>query len=82
MVDIKTTKSARFTRDQFNQLVGYYVLHDIGGNDGDRDITITSLGVYYSRYGELRTFPVASLIGNGYSSFVKWFRMKMKETYP
>jgi len=82
MVDIKTTKSARFTRDQFNQLMGYYILHDIGGIDGDRNITITSLGVYYSRYGELCTFPVAPLIGKEYSSFVKWFRKKMKETYP
>jgi hypothetical protein len=82
MVDIKTTKSARFTRDQFNQLVGYYILHDIGGIDGDRNITITSLGVYYSRYGKLCTFPVAPLIGKEFSSFVKWFRGKMKETYP
>ena len=82
MVDIKTTKSARFTKDQFNQLVGYYILHDIGGIDGDRNITITSLGVYYSRYGELCTFPIAPLIGKGYPSFVKWFRKKMKETYP
>ena len=82
MVDIKTTKSARFTRDQFNQLVGYYILHDIGGIDGDRNITITSLGVYYSRYGELCTFPIAPLIGKEYSAFVKWFKKKMKETYP
>lgn len=81
MVDIKTTKSARFTRDQFNQLVGYYILHDIGGIDGDRNITITRLGVYYSRYGELCTFPIAPLIGKQYSTFVKWFRKKMKETY-
>lgn len=81
MVDIKTTKSAKFTRDQFNQLVGYYILHDIGGIDGDRNITITSLGIYYSRYGELCTFPVAPPFGKGYSSFVKWFRKKMKETY-
>lgn len=82
LVDIKTIKSARFTRDQFNQLVGYYILHDIGGIDGERNITITSLGVYYSRYGELCTFPVAPLLGKAYSSFLKWFRKKMRETYP
>ena len=82
LADIKTTKSAKFTRDQFNQLIGYYILHDIGGVDGDYNLTVTTLGVYYSRYGELCTFPVAPLIGRGYSSFVKWFREKMKETYP
>jgi hypothetical protein len=82
LVDIKTTKSAKFTRNQFNQLIGYYILHDIGGIDGDYSLTITTLGVYYSRYGELCTFPVEPLIGRGYSSFVKWFREKMKETYP
>ena len=81
LVDIKTTKSAKFTRNQFNQLIGYYILHDIGGIDGDYNLTITTLGVYYSRYGELCTFPVAPLIGRGYSSFVNWFRKKMKETY-
>jgi hypothetical protein len=82
LVDIKTTKSAKFTRNQFNQLIGYYILHDIGGVDGDCNLTITTLGVYYSRYGELCTFPVEPLIGRGYSSFVKWFRKKMKEIYP
>ena len=82
LVDIKTTKSAKFTRNQFNQLIGYYILHDIGGIDGDYNLTITTLGVYYSRYGELCTFPVAPLIGRGYSSFVNWFRKKMKEIYP
>ena len=82
LVDIKTTKSAKFTRNQFNQLIGYYILHDIGGIDGDYNLTVMTLGVYYSRYGELCTFPVEPLIGRGYSSFVKWFRKKMKETYP
>ena len=82
LVDIKTTKSAKFTRNQFNQLIGYYILHDIGGIDGDYNLNITTLGVYYSRYGELCTFPVEPLIGRGYSSFVNWFRKKMKETYP
>ena len=81
LVDIKTTKSAKFNRDQFNQLVGYYILHDIGGIDGDCNINITRLGVYYSRYGELCAFPTAPLIGKEYSSFIKWFRKKMKETY-
>jgi len=82
LVDIKTTKSAKFTRNQFNQLIGYYILHDIGGIDGDYNLSITTLGVYYSRYGELCTFAVEPLIGKGYSSFVNWFRKKMKETYP
>jgi len=82
LVDIKTTKSAKFTRNIFNQLIGYYILHDIGGIDGDYNITVTTLAVYYSRYGELCTFPIAPLIGRGYSSFVKWFRKKIKETYP
>jgi len=82
LVDIKTTKAARFRRAQFNQLIGYYILHDIGGINGDYDIFITTLGVYYSRYGELCTFPVEPLIGRGYSSFVNWFRKKMKEIYP
>jgi len=82
LVDIKTTKAAKFTRNQFNQLIGYCILHDIGGIGGDYNLSVTTLGVYYSRYGELCTFPVAPLIGRGYSSFVNWFRKKMTETYP
>jgi hypothetical protein len=82
LVDIKTTTSAEFKRKHFDQLIGYYILHDVGGIGRDSDVRVTTLGVYYSRYGELCTFPVAPLIGGGYSSFVNWFRKKMKETYP
>jgi hypothetical protein len=81
IVDIKTTKYATFNREQFNQLIGYYTLHDIGGIDGNRDINITNMGIYFSRFGELVTFPVAPLIGKEYGSFVKWFRKTMKEIY-
>ncbi len=81
LVDIKTTKSSKFTRELLNQLVGYYLLNEIGGINGKRNVEINTMGIYFSRYGSLCKFPVNQLINENFSSLVKWFRKKMKETY-
>ena len=38
LIDIKTTKKMDFTRDYFNQLVGYYVLSRLGMVNTDMDV--------------------------------------------
>ncbi len=78
LIDIKTTKYLRFDRAMLNQLLGYYALYKIGGI-GDADHEINRLGIYYSRHGELSTFPVQDVIGdNDLPTFVRWFKNKAK----
>ena len=56
LIDIKTTKSGKMDMSQFHQLIGYFILNQIGGINGKRT-KINRLGIYFSRYGELVTFP-------------------------
>jgi len=49
LMDIKTTKSLELTRDQYNQLIGYYCLYRLSGvDDLKKSHKITSIGIYYS----------------------------------
>jgi hypothetical protein len=58
LIDIKTTKLLKFTRDYFRQLTGYYLLNKRENNiNGD----INRLGIYYSRFGLLYTFPIPEM---------------------
>ena len=81
LIDIKTTKLGKMDKSQFHQLLGYYMLTQIGGINGNRSIEINRLGIYYSRYGELLTFPVAPFLTSTFPSLVSWFKKKMKEEY-
>ncbi len=54
IIDIKTTKHLIFEREYFRQLVGYYLLNKRENNlHGE----ITTLGIYFSRFAVLATFP-------------------------
>jgi hypothetical protein len=76
LIDIKTTKRLEFTRAFYNELIGYYTLYKLGGiPNAPVEPKVESLGIYYSRYGELCTFPVASVIIEGkFPSFIEWFK--------
>jgi hypothetical protein len=66
LIDLKTTKSLKFSREYLNQLVGYYLLYRIGGIPGlPEGYRITHLGIYYSRHAYLYTFPVESVTPPG-----------------
>lgn len=59
IVEIKSVMRLRFTRDIFNQMLGYLALHRIGGFDGDdAGAGVAQMGVYYSRYGVLASLPI------------------------
>lgn len=66
LIDIKTTKWLKFSREHLDQLIGYYLLYLIGGIPGlQREYAITHLGIYYSRHAYLYTFPVESVMPTG-----------------
>lgn len=73
LIDIKTTKSGKMDMSQFHQLVGYFILNQLGGVNG-RKIKINRLGIYFSRYGELVTFSAENIVNDRFSKLVQWFR--------
>jgi len=81
LIDIKTTQSGKLDIGQFHQLIGYYILNHIGRINGKHNIRINQLGVYYSRYGELLTFPSATLLNDRFPQFVEWFNNKAVEAF-
>ncbi len=78
LIDIKTTQSLRLTRDYLNQLIGYYILSMIGGVDNAPHAPrIERIGIYYSRYAELYTVPVRTVVDEErLPSFIEWFKQR------
>lgn len=83
IIDIKTTKNLRLERDHFNQLIGYFVLHEIAGVGGlIPKPAITKVGIYFSRFGYLHVIDVSSVIHpETFSGFVEWFIARAKQQY-
>jgi hypothetical protein len=75
LIDVKTVKDSSLTRDAFNQLLGYYTLHVIGGVGGlDPKPEINRIGVYFSRHAHLYTVDLERVIDRStYPDFVEWF---------
>lgn len=74
LIDIKVNKNLEMGRDIFNQLFGYYCLACIGGIDGCRG-KITSVAVYFARFGILHRLPVDSFVeARCLPGHLKWFK--------
>jgi hypothetical protein len=75
LIDVKTVREAKLTREMFNQLLGYYTLHIIGGiGDLEPKPKITQVGVYFSRFGHLHSLNLDSVVDRcTYPDFVEWF---------
>ncbi len=86
LIDVKTTKKLELPLSDFCQIIGYLLLHRIGGTSScSGEFKIEQLGIYYSRYGYLFLFNVKDLISeNSLNEFTKWFenyvRKEKRET--
>lgn len=80
LIDVKTVKALELDRGTFNQLLGYYLLSRIGGIDGcSRQHQISSIAVYYSRYGVFLEIPVQHVINEKHlARFLPWFKKTAK----
>lgn len=59
LIDFKTVKAAGMKRPDFNQLMGYYLLNEIGGITNYKEQhQINKIGIYSSRYGELMVIDI------------------------
>jgi len=80
LIDLKCSKHLKFDRLVFNQLVGYYVLSCIGEIDGCPRDSISTLGVYFSRYGILHQLKIADCIERSrIPAVLKWFKDHAEE---
>lgn len=63
LIDIKTVKNIAITSEYMFQLIGYFLLSKLDKIDEvPKKYTIKNVGIYFSRYGELITFPVEQLL--------------------
>jgi len=76
IIDIKTTVNPSLSRHGFDQLLGYYVLHEIGGVGELRPKPkITKVAIYFSRHAHLYDFQLKHLIDpKTFPRFVDWFK--------
>lgn len=81
LIDIKTTIRPVLTLSVFNQLLGYYVLHEIGGLGNLKPKPKTErVSVYFSRHACLCTLALEDLINlETFPTFVKWFKQRASE---
>ena len=81
LIDIKTTKYFSLKNKDYYQLIGYYILSQIGKIDGeDEKVQINNVAIYFSRHGKLVSFPVRKdnkifgLSKVDFDNFLDWFK--------
>ncbi|MBW8012513.1 MAG: hypothetical protein FVQ83_14955 [Chloroflexi bacterium] len=76
IIDIKTTKKLEFQRKYFDQLIGYYVLHEIAGVGKLRPKPeIANVAIYFSRHEYLYVLELGEIIDKQtFPDFVRWFK--------
>lgn len=84
IIDIKTTKKLALDRSYLDQLLGYYILHHIGGvGKLNPKPMITKVALYFSRYGYLHVIQLSELINSTtFPEFVQWFQHRAAEAFP
>ena len=74
LIDVKTTKFLSFTQEQYNQLIGYYILAKLGKINEKEDVSISKIGIYFSRHGILHTISADEIENSpGFPKFVRVF---------
>lgn len=81
IIDIKTTKNLTCLPRDFHQLIGYYVLHQIGSiGELEPKLRINKFAVYYSRFVYLHIFEVKEIIeSDAFPKFIKWFETRARK---
>jgi len=81
IIDMKTTKFLKLKKQDFHQLIGYYILSLIDGIDGaDDNLDIKTISIYFCRHGIFLPLMVPSsnssmiqISENNFKKFIKWF---------
>jgi hypothetical protein len=83
IVDVKTTKNLRLQRKDFDQLMGYYVLHEVSGvGELVTKPEITKVAIYFSRHGYLHVLELQEIVDwRTFPDFVHWFKSRASQEY-
>ena len=83
IIDIKTSKKLELKLRDFQQVIGYYVLHQIGGfGDLQPKPAIKKVAIYFSRYAYLHTLDLQGIISEDtFPDFMLWFKDRAKQEY-
>ncbi len=78
VVDVNTTHVARFDLRDAYRLVGYYLLSGLGGIGGENGKAeqwpVTSIGVYFARFGQFWKMPVKEILPpSSVPEMTRWF---------
>jgi len=81
IIDIKTTKNLKLQRRDFDQLIGYYILHEISGvGELQPKPEITKVAIYFSRFAYLYVIDLQDIIdSHTFPDFVRWFKERASE---
>jgi hypothetical protein len=80
LIDIKTTKKLELKEKDFQQLLGYYILHRIGGIGKIKPkLKINNIAIYFSRYSYLLNLKVDDIVNKRtLTYFIKWFKCRAR----
>jgi len=83
LIDMKTTKNLRLQRKDFDQLMGYYALHEISGfGELVPKSEITKVAIYFSRYAYLHVLELQGIIDwRTFPDFMHWFKGRADQEY-
>lgn len=83
LIEIKTVKDLELEREYFDQVLGYYVLHHLGGvGNLEPKPTITKVAIYFSRFGYLHVMPLSEIIVSAtFPSFIQWFQERAAKAF-
>jgi hypothetical protein len=74
LIDIKTKKTAAWTLQDFNQLLGYLILGKRERRSKRAFPALVRVGIYFSRHGYLWVYDVASMVrSRAFREVERWF---------
>lgn len=81
LIDIKTVKHCRLEQSYFNQLIGYFVLHELSGiGKISPKPPISRLAIYFARHAHLAVWPVDELIDRTtFPGILRWFSERAEQ---
>lgn len=84
LIEVKTTKKLDFQTPFFHELMGYVVLHELGGIGGLRPKPpIRRAGIYFARHAYLKLFDLDEVMQRGtLPEFIDWFKVRAAKEYP
>lgn len=83
LIDIKTTKSLKLEAAAFRQLIGYYILHQLGSvGELEPKPHISKLAIFFSRFGYMHTIHVRDIVNpKTFPNFLIWLEKRAKEEF-